>query len=99
MQFSATGLNLDELELELIDFGCEEFVVEEGVVYVSTGFNDFNNLQKALAQKGITIDSAEMQRIPLNTAELPEDKAKDVLDLIERLEDDEDVQLVYHSMK
>ena len=99
IQFSATGLILEELELELIDHGCEELVVEEGIVYLSTGFNDFNGMQKALEQKGITINSAEMQRIPINTAELPEEKAKDVLDLIERLEDDEDVQTVYHSMK
>ncbi len=99
IQFPAAALNEEELELELIDYGAEDFAVEEGTVYIYTSFNDFVSMQKALEQKGIIVASAEIQRIPLNTSELPEEKAKDIAELIEKLEDDEDVQAVYHSMK
>jgi YebC/PmpR family DNA-binding regulatory protein len=99
IQFPAAALNIEELELELIDYGAEEFAVEEGTVYIYTSFNDFVSMQKALEQRGIAVASAEIQRIPLNTNELPEEKAKDIAELIEKLEDDEDVQAVYHSMK
>lgn len=99
LQFPAGNLNLDELELELIDFGAEDFGVDEGTVYVYTSFNDFITMQRALEQKGISVTSAEVQRIPTTTNELPEEKAKEILELIERLEDDEDVQAVYHTMK
>jgi len=99
IQFAAESRNLEELELELIDHGAEEFIAEEGFVYVYTGFNDFAGMQRVLADKGIVIRSAEAQRIPLSTTELPGEKAHDVLALIERLEEDEDVQSVWHTMK
>jgi YebC/PmpR family DNA-binding regulatory protein len=98
IQFPLGTLNPEELELELIDHGAEEFAVDEGTVYIYTSFNDFVGMQKALDQKGITAASAQIQRIPVSTNELPEDKAKEVLSLIERLEDDEDVQAVWHNM-
>ncbi len=99
IQFAAGGVNLEELELELIDHGAEEFIVEENVVYVYTNFNDFVGMQRALEQKGMAIASAELQRIPTTTTELPEEKTKEVNELIERLEEDEDVQSVWHTMK
>ncbi len=99
IQFPAANLTLEELELELIDHGAEEFVAEEGTVYVYTSFNDFTGMQKALEAKGIHATSAEVQRIPTSTTELPEAKAKEVQDLIDRLEEDEDVQAVWHTMK
>jgi|ERR1041385_1934701 YebC/PmpR family DNA-binding regulatory protein len=99
IQFPAATHNLEELELELIDHGAEEFAVDEGTVYVYTSFNDFAGLQRALLQKGVTVASAEIQRIPISTTELPEEKTKSVVALIERLEDDEDVQAVWHNMK
>lgn len=97
--FAAANHILEDLELELIDFGAEDFAVDEGTVYIYTGFNDFAGMQKALLQKGISVASAEIQRIPLSTNELPEEKTKEILDLIDRLEEDEDVQAVYHNMK
>ena len=99
IRFVPAQHNLEELELELIDHGLEELFVDEGEAFIYTGFNDFIKAQKALEQKGIPIVSAEIQRIPTNTTELPEEKVKDVIVLIERLEDDEDVQAVYHTMK
>jgi YebC/PmpR family DNA-binding regulatory protein len=98
-QFPAANLSLDELELELIDYGAEEFVAEEGTVYVYTSFNDFTGMQKALQGKGINVSVAQVQRIPTSMNELPEGKAKDVQNLIDRLEEDEDVQAVWHNMK
>jgi transcriptional/translational regulatory protein YebC/TACO1 len=97
--FAAAVLNLDELELELIDAGLEDLAVDEGTVYLYTSFNDFYGMQKALTQKGIAVTSAQVQRIPVTTNELPEEKAKEVEELLERLEDDDDVQAVYHTMK
>lgn len=99
IQFPAGSLNLEELELELIDFGAEDFAAEEGIVYLTTSFNDFAGMQRAILQKGITVTSAQVQRIPLSTNELPEEKAKEVEELLERLEDDDDVQAVFHTMK
>jgi YebC/PmpR family DNA-binding regulatory protein len=98
-QFPSTGLNLEDLELELIDAGAEEFAAEEGTVYIYTNFSDFANMQKALDAKKIQVSVAEVQRIPTTTNELPEPKIKEVQDLIDRLEEDEDVQSVWHTMK
>ncbi len=99
VQFPADNFNLEDLELELIDHGAEEFVAEEGVVYVYTSFNDFAGMLKAIEAKGIHATSAELQRIPTSTTELTEDKAKEVQDLIDRLEENEDVQAVWHTMR
>ncbi|MBL7924997.1 MAG: YebC/PmpR family DNA-binding transcriptional regulator [Bacteroidia bacterium] len=91
--------SLDDLELELIDFGAEEVVEEEDGIYVTTSFTDFGKMQKGLEEKGITIASAELDRIPTSTAELSPEQQKEVHALIERLEDDDDVQNVFHNMK
>ena len=98
------GLNADELELELIDFGLEELGEGSGengeeVLVVRCAFNDFGNMQKALEEKGITPISAEIEWIPVSTVELPEDQAQDVLKLVDRLEQDEDVQKVFYNLK
>ena len=98
IRFPAGNLNLEELELELIDFGAEEFIAEEGTAYVYTNFNDFSGMQRTLEAKGIQVTSAEVQRIPMTTTELPEGKAKEVQELIEKLEEDEDVQAAWHNM-
>ena len=90
---------LDELELELIDYGAEEVSEDEDGVYVVASFTDFGKMQKGLEEKVITILSAELDRIPTNTTELNEEQQKEVHALIERLEDDDDVQNVFHNMK
>ena len=94
------GVDMEELELELIDHGLEEIGEdEEGNIILRTPFEEFGTMSKALEDKGITPLSAELTRIPTTTVELPEDQAKDVLELIDRLEQDEDVQKVYHNLK
>ncbi|WP_119078783.1 YebC/PmpR family DNA-binding transcriptional regulator [Chitinophaga alhagiae] len=94
------GQDLEELELELIDFGLEEIGEDsEDNIIIRAAFNEFGNMAKALEEKGINIISAELKRIPTTTVELGEEQAKEVLELIDRLEQDEDVQQVFHNLK
>lgn len=95
-----TGLDIDELELELIDFGLEEIGEDaEGNVVIRTAFNEFGNMNKALEEKKLEVISAELTRIPTTTVELNEDHANEVLKMVDHLEQDEDVQKVYHNLK
>jgi YebC/PmpR family DNA-binding regulatory protein len=97
------GLNTDDLELELIDYGLEELGEGTGengenVLVVRCVFTDFGKMQKALEDKGITPISAELEWIPTTTVPLNDTQAEDVSKLIEKLEQDEDVQKVFHNM-
>ncbi|MBS1919419.1 MAG: YebC/PmpR family DNA-binding transcriptional regulator [Bacteroidetes bacterium] len=97
------GLNTEDLELELIDHGLEELGEGSGehgepVLVVRVAFNDFGNMQKALEEKNITPISAEVEWIPTSTVPVTDTQAEDVSKLIERLEQDEDVQKVFHNM-
>lgn len=91
--------DIEEFELEMIDFGLEELVSDEEAVYIYTAFEDFGSMQKALEERGIEIASSEFQYIPTNYKELNEEHQKEVNDLIEALESDDDVQSVYHNMQ
>ena len=92
--------NLEELELELIDFGAEEVAEDEEGVYIYTSFADFGKMQKAIEEKGLSILSAELERIPTNFVEgLSEEQQKEVIALVEKIEEDDDVQNVFHNMK
>lgn len=93
------GLNMDDMELELIDYGLEEVGEDaDGNIIVRCAFADFGNMQKALEDKGITPISSELEWIPLNTVEVTPEQAEDVFKMIERIETDDDVQLVFHNM-
>ena len=97
------GVNADELELELIDSGLEEMGEGTGengenVLVLRTQFTDFGNMQKALEEKGLHPISAEVEWIPSTTVQLPEDQAQEVLKLVDKLEQDEDVQKVFHNL-
>lgn len=97
------GINADDLELELIDAGLEEMGEGTGengetVLVLRTGFADFGNMQKALEEKGLHPISAEVEWIPSTTVQLPEDQAQEVLKLVDRLEQDDDVQKVFHNL-
>jgi YebC/PmpR family DNA-binding regulatory protein len=94
------GVNVDDMEFELIDFGLEEIGEDaEGNVIIRTKFNEYGNMSKALEEKKIEVISAELTWIPANTMELSEDQANDVLKMVDHLEQDEDVQKVYHNLK
>ncbi|MBP3943394.1 YebC/PmpR family DNA-binding transcriptional regulator [Sphingobacteriaceae bacterium WQ 2009] len=100
---AAEDLDVEELELELIDGGLEELYVEaneEGVdeVVIQTSFEDFGNMQSLLEEKGIAVKSAKLERISLSNSEISEEQAVDVLKLIDKIEEDDDVQAVYHNM-
>ena len=97
------GLVAEELELELIDFGLEELGESTGengeeILVVRYGFTDFGNMQKALEDKGINPISAETEWIPTVTVPVNDEQAADVSKLIEKLEQDDDVQKVFHNM-
>jgi transcriptional/translational regulatory protein YebC/TACO1 len=97
------GLNTEELELELIDYGLEEMGEgtgenDEAVLVLRTAFGDFGNMQRALEEKGLHPISAEVEWIPSTTVQLPEEQAQEVLKLVDRLEQDEDVQKVFHNL-
>lgn len=95
-----TGVNVDDLELELIDYGLEEIGEDsENNIIIRTTFNEFGHMAKALEEKGIEVTTAELTRIPMNTTELSEEAGLDVLKLVDKLEQDEDVQKVYHNLK
>ena len=97
------GLNADDMELELIEFGLEELGDSTGengeaILVVRCGFTDFGNMQKALEDKGIIPITAELEWIPTVTVPVNDEQAADVSKLIEKLEQDEDVQKVFHNM-
>jgi YebC/PmpR family DNA-binding regulatory protein len=95
-----TGLDIDELELELIDYGLEEIGEDsEGNIIIRAAFNEFGHMAKALEEKKLEVITAELTRIPMNLTELDEEAANDVLKLVDKLEQDEDVQKVYHNLK
>ncbi len=94
------GQNLEDLELELIDFGLEEIGEDsEGNIIIRASFTEFGNMAKALEEKGLNVITAELKRIPANTVELNEEQAKEVLELVDRLEQDDDVQQVFHNLR
>lgn len=93
--------NVEELEFELIDFGCEEFMFdeEEGLIIFYTAFADFGQMNKAIEERNLPLVSAELERIPNNFIDVDEATAEKVFALIEKLEADDDVQQVFHNMK
>lgn len=98
-KLNSESVNQEELELELIDAGLEEMGEDsEGKLVLRCGFSDFGNMQKALEEKGLETLSAELEWIPLNTVDVTEEQSDDVYKLIERLEQDDDVQRVFHNM-
>jgi len=97
------GLDLEQLELELIDHGLQEMGEGQGEkgekqIIIRCAFADFGQLQAAIEAKGITPLSADSEYIAQTLIELPEDKANDVLKLVDVLEQDEDVQRVFHNL-
>ncbi|MCB0482080.1 MAG: YebC/PmpR family DNA-binding transcriptional regulator [Flavobacteriales bacterium] len=92
------GLDLEELELEMIDFGADEIESDEEEVMVMGPFVEFGNIQKALDEKEIEIIESGSDRIPMELKTLSEEHKADVEKLLEKIEEDDDVQNVYHNM-
>ncbi|HET8541531.1 MAG TPA: YebC/PmpR family DNA-binding transcriptional regulator [Anaeromyxobacter sp.] len=97
------GIDQDALELELIDHGLEEMgegTGEKGEkqLVIRCAFSHFGELQHAIEQRKLPLVSAESEYVPQSTVQLPEDQAKEVLELVDALEQDEDVQRVFHNL-
>ncbi|MDQ2177997.1 YebC/PmpR family DNA-binding transcriptional regulator [Marinifilum sp. D714] len=90
--------DVEELELEMIDLGVDEVFAEEDGIMLYGGFADFGKIQSYLEENDMTVISSGFERIPMDTKELPEDQVADVEKLLEKLEDNDDVQNVYHNM-
>ena len=102
-RLNPAGIDQEELELELIDHGLEEMGESAGEkgepqLVLRCAFADFGQLQKALEDRGITPLSAESEYIPVTPVELPEGQTSEVLSLVDRLEQDDDVQKVFHNL-
>ena len=93
------SLDLEELELEFIDYGAEEIFEDEDGIMIYGSFENFGSLQGALEEKDIEIISSGFERIPQNTKKLTEEQEADVDKLLEKIEEDDDVQNVYHTME
>ena len=90
--------DVEELELELIDFGADEIFVEDDSILIYSSFENFGAIQGALEAKKTEIISSGFERIPNVTKTLTPEQEEDLNKLLERLEDDDDVQSVYHTM-
>lgn len=91
-------LELEEMELELIDFNVDEVFEDEDGILIYAPFESFGAIQKYLEEKNIEILSSGFERIPQNTIQLSEEQMADVEKLLEKIEEDDDVQNVYHTM-
>jgi len=99
-KFLKGDLNIEELELELIDYGADDVAISsDGEVYVYAAFQDFGSMQKALEERNIPVISSELQRIPNTFVDVTPEQEEEVLKLIEKFEQDDDIQVVYHNMK
>jgi YebC/PmpR family DNA-binding regulatory protein len=93
------GLSLEELELEMIDAGAEDFEIDDDTLTITCAMEDFGNVSRKLAEMGIEPEESGLKRIPNDTKILDVESAKKVLKFIEALEDDDDIQNVYHNLE
>ncbi|MBN2815666.1 MAG: YebC/PmpR family DNA-binding transcriptional regulator [Campylobacterales bacterium] len=92
------GMDLEELELELIDAGLEEIEAEDGVCLVTADYTSFGTLNSALEEMGVEMKKATLERIANSPIEITPEQQQDVDKILERLEDDEDVQKVFTNL-
>ncbi len=92
------GVSTEDLELELIDYGVDEIEMDEDGIVLYGEFKSYSDIQKYLEENGYEIHSAEFERIPNDTKELNEEQRAQIEKLLEKFEDDEDVQNVFHNM-
>ena len=97
-KFDPTKLNLDEFELDLIDAGAEEIQPEPDEIIIFTKFTEFGHMLKFLESKGLVAKSSELQYMPAATKELSEAEQDEVMECITALEEDDDVQNVFHNL-
>ena len=100
-KIAAGDIDVEEFELEMIDYGVEEIFKddEEDVIMLYGEFNEFGNISRGLDEKGLEIIESGTEYIPTTTKELNEEEQAEVEKLIEKMEEDDDVQNVYHTMR
>lgn len=91
--------NPEDLELELIDFGLESLEVDEDEIVIYTAYEDYGKMSRGLEDKHIAIKKSALERIPHTYVELNEEQTDEILALIDKFEEDDDVQAVYHNLK
>lgn len=89
----------DELELELIDFGLEEIEINEDMVYAYADYTNFGTLNKAFEEKGIELKKAKLQRIPTSPVEFTEEQLVDIEKMLDKIEEDDDIQGVFTNIE
>ena len=97
-KIKAEGIDPEELELELIDYGLEELKLEEDLLVLYIDFSDYGILQKALEERNIEVENSELLRLPTHTKELSDEQVEDVIKLVEKMDEDEDVINIFHNM-
>ena len=97
-KINGEGVDVEELELELIDFGAEEVTSDENALVITGSFESFGELQSKLEEGGMEIVESGLERVPNITKALGPEATAEVEKLIERLEEDDDVQNVFHTM-
>jgi len=97
-RIDSTDLDAEEIELEFIDFGVEEVFIDEDGMLLYAPFESFGVLQKELEHRSFKILSSSFERIPQVTKQLGKDAQQEVIKLIEKIEEDDDVQQVYHGL-
>ena len=93
------NIDLEELEMQLIDGGLEELCIEEDCLIAYCDYMDFKNIQQKLEDLGVQVESSELSRIPNSLKKLNIDQAKKVLRLIDFLQENDDVQQVFHNLE
>lgn len=93
------GIDLEELELELIDYGAEEVFAEDDTIMIYAEFSSFGPIQKHLEENGFVIQTFRFERIPNEIKELSEEEKVEVEKLLDKLEEDDDVTNVFHNMQ
>jgi len=97
--FPVGDLDMDEMELEIIDAGAEDFEIEDGIATITTSLEDFGSMMKKLEELNIEPETAELQRIPNNSEALDVETSKKVLRMIDAFEEDDDVTNVFHNLE
>ena len=98
-KINGSGLDLDEMELDLIDYGAEEVFLDGDNIMIYAPFQYFGDLQSELEKRNIEIISSGFDRIPNTFKEINENQREEVENLLEKIESDDDVQNVFHAMK
>jgi YebC/PmpR family DNA-binding regulatory protein len=92
------GIDIESLELELIDAGLEEIEATDEMVFLYADYTDFGTMSKALEEQGLDVRKSTLQRIPTSPVEFTEEQLVDIEKMIDKIEDDDDVQAVYTNI-